>query len=221
MEEYLFEIILGVALFALFVVFWYWQIGRKITADELNEYLSVLEEQLPQELEKRSEFLVRLRSWGENDDGRPAYMLNLMRFYNQLQKFPGGPDHGTPEEANAHYEAAAVPMVIKRGGYPVFVGRTMKVRAGGKPGSNLMVYNDQVEDWDRVLLTRYRCRRDFLDLVSNPEYLKVMPYKLASLTVALMPLKCQLLLPDLRWVVGLGCAIIFLLVGWVRAALLQ
>jgi hypothetical protein len=60
--------------------------------------------------------------------------------------------------------------------------------------------------------------RAFLDLVSDPEYLKVMPYKLAALKVALVPVSGGPVLPDLRWVVGDGCVAVFLLAGWVRAA---
>ena len=60
--------------------------------------------------------------------------------------------------------------------------------------------------------------RAFLDLVSDPEYLKVMPYKLAALKVVLVPISGDLVLPDLRWVVVGGCVVVFLLAGWVRAA---
>jgi hypothetical protein len=51
------------------------------------------------------DFLARLRSWAEADDGKPVYMLELMRFLPQLRPFDGAPDYqGTPEQANRYYE---------------------------------------------------------------------------------------------------------------------
>src|SRR5215213_6933045 len=46
----------------------------------------------------------RLRAWAEADDGKPVYMLNLMRYYDELRPFPGAPDfQGSPEESNTLY----------------------------------------------------------------------------------------------------------------------
>ena len=81
-----------------------------------------------------------------------------------------------------------------------------------------MVYKSELDNWDRVLVVRYPGRRTFLELVTNPDYLKVMPYKLASLEVVLTPVSGEVVIPDLRWVAGGGVLAIFLLVGWVRAA---
>lgn len=68
--------------------------------------------------------LTRLRAWAFADDGKPVYMLNLMRFYPQVRAFPGGPPASmTPAQANAYYESKAVPMLLPMGGSAPFMGR--------------------------------------------------------------------------------------------------
>ena len=127
MEKYMFEAILAVVLILLFFGISAWQSTRKLSKVEVDHYIGILERQLPKQMEDRAEFLSRLRAWGENDDGKPFYMLNLMRFYDELKSFPGGPTTGTPEEANAHYEKAARPLLLKNGGYAILAGATTRI----------------------------------------------------------------------------------------------
>ncbi len=204
------------------------QSARKLSRADVDHYIGILERDLPPELEDRQEFISRLRAWAENDDGRPVYMLNLMRFFDQLRPFPGAPVTGTPKDANAHYETSVVPMLLKRGGYPVLAGSVTKLSAakasaakveGGQDRtSNLMVYRPELDNWDRVLVVRYPGRRTFLDLVTDPRYLEVMPYKLSSLEVVLTPVSGQLVIPDARWIAGTAGLANLLLAGWIRAA---
>jgi hypothetical protein len=209
--------ILAIVLLVLFLAVSRWQSAKRLSKDEVDHYIRILEEKSPQELEDRAEFISRLRAWGESDDGRPIYMLNLMRFYDHIKSFPGGPATGTPQEANKHYEDVATRMLIRSGGYPMIAGRTTRIREGEKPESNLMVYQGGLDAWDRVLVVRYPGRRTFLQLVTNDEYLKVMPYKLASLEVMLTPVYGELVIPDVRWIAGGAFLAIFLSAGWLLA----
>jgi len=219
------------------------QSARKLSPADVDRYIGILERELPTELDDRAEFISRLRAWAENDDGRPVYMLNLMRFFDQLRPFPGAPVTGTPKDANAHYETSVVPMLLKRGGYPVLAGPATKIsapkasapkssaakasaakasaaRAGGAQdrASNLMVYRPDLDNWDRVLVVRYPGRRTFLDLVTDPRYLEVMPYKMSSLEVVLTPVSGQVVIPDARWLAGAAGLANLLLAGWIRTA---
>ena len=194
------------------------QSARKLSPADVDRYIGVLERDAPPELEDREEFIARLRAWAENDDGQPVYMLNLMRFFDQLRPFPGAPVTGTPQEANARYEKAVTPMLLKKGGYPVVAGAATKVKGGQGRASNLMVYRPDLDNWDRVLVVRYPGRRVFLELITSPDYLKVMPCKLASLEVVLTPVSGQLVVPDARWIAGAIGLANLLLVGWIHAA---
>jgi len=191
------------------------QSARKLSQADVDRYIGILERDLPPELKDREEFISRLRAWAENDDGRPVYMLNLMRFFDQLRPFPGAPVTGTPKDANAHYETSVAPMLLKRGGYPILAGPATKV----KGASNLMVYRPELDNWDRVLVVRYPGRRTFLELVTDPRYLEIMPYKLSSLEVVLTPVSGQLVIPDARWIAGAAGLANLLLAGWIRTAL--
>jgi len=217
MKGYRFELILSAILLAVFVGVSTFQATNTLTKAEVDRYMAVLEKAVPVEWEERKEFLVRLRGWGESDDGQPDYMLNVMRFFDQIKPMPGVPANMKPSEANALYEAVAKALLVRSGGYPLIGGDSMRITAGQKK-SNLIVHETELDNWDRVLVVRYPGRRTFFELVTNPEYLKVMPYKLASLKVVLTPVKGDLVIPDLRWVVGGACLATFLLVDWIRAA---
>jgi hypothetical protein len=191
---------------------------RKLSPADVDHYIGILERDLPPELEDRKEFIARLRAWAENDDGRPVYMLNLMRFYDDLKSLPEGPVTGTPRDASAHYETSVAPMLVRKGGYPVLTGSATKVRGGQGRASNLMVYRPDLDNWDRVLVVRYPGRRTFLELVTSPAYLEVMPYRLSSAEVVLTPVSGEVVLPDPRWMAGAIGLVNLLLAGWIRAA---
>lgn len=218
MKNYLFEMLFAAALIAVFLAVSAWQSTGKLAKTEVARYMENLEQQVPADLENRSEILTRLRVWAENDDGKPIYMLNLMRYYDQLRSVPGGPATGTPEQVNTRYEKKALPMLLTRGGYPLLKGNTTKIGNGGGQASNLLVFNSDNDNWDKVLFVRYPGRRAFLDLVSDSDFLKIMPEKLASVEVMLTPVYGELVIPDLRWTIGGGLICLFLLVGWIRAA---
>ena len=54
-------------------------------------------------------------------------------------------------------------------------------------------------------------------MLSDPEYIKVLPYKLAALQVVLVPMHDELVVPDVRWVVGALLLAVLALVAIVRA----
>jgi hypothetical protein len=159
-----------------------------------------------------------MRSFGLADDGRPVSMLNAMRYYPQLKRGPGMEGvRGTPAEANATYEKAVMPILFRLGAYPLFGGETMDVRADGKTHSNLEGFDTAIDDWNRILVVRYPRRRAFFELLSDPQWLKFAPYKIAALELMLVPMSAQVVAPDLRWVMGGACLIVFLCTCWLRA----
>jgi hypothetical protein len=216
MKRYLVEFVLGAVLVVVFFGVSAWQSASTLSKSEVDRYIGILEKSVPVEWEERNEFLTRMRAWGESDDGRPVFMLNVMRFYEQIKQFPGVPTTMKPIEANAHYEDVVVPILLRSGAYPTVGGDSMRISSGQKK-SNLIVFEPELDNWDRVLVVRYPGRRTFFDLVTNPEYLKVMPYKLASLKVVLTPVSGEIVVPDVRWIVAGSCLGIFLLVCWIRA----
>jgi len=185
-------------------------IRGRLGAQEIEQLMSRVE-RLPFSDDARPEVAKRLRAWLENDDGKPFYMLNLMRYYAELRRLPNAPEFkGTPRESNARYEAAVRSMLLKIGGYPLF--------AGMPHGKNILEHNPSLDDWSRLLLVRYPSRRAFMKLLTNPAYPELEPYKLMALQVVLTPTRAELVVPSVPLLVGGVLLVVFLAVGWAHAA---
>lgn len=211
-----FEIVLGIIFVALYGFFSFWYGGSgsgKLTPDEIDGYLSKLEKHASFPEEVKKDVLERLRIWGTADDGRPVYMLNLMRTRKEPYLFPGAPMdfQGTAEEANRIYEDHAMLLVLKRGGIPAVLGKAQgKNVIGGGPG---------LDDWSRLGFIRYPKRRCLFELLTDPEYMKIGHLKWVGMEFVIVPTTPELAIPDLRLVVGGMLLIVFLGCGWLRSAI--
>lgn len=219
MKNHRLELALSLIFALILVLFCYWQApGSRLSKEEIDADVARFEQLAPLPPAEKAAMAARLRAWAEADDGQPVYNLNLMRFYKELRQMPGAEvKAASVPEANAHYEASVKPLLVKLGVTIPFAGPAQQVLGGASPSGKLVDNEAGVDNLDRVLLVRYPSRRAFLDLVCDPEYLKVMPYKIASVMLVLMPLSSELIMPDLRFVLGALFALIVLVVGWWRA----
>jgi len=214
MTRYRFEFCLAAAFSMLVAAVWIWQnpgfISGPLKTDEIERYTQNLEN-LPLPVEERAEFVATFRNWMETDDGQPVYVLNLMRYYPELRHFPGSPAIDiTPQQSNSHYEQVVMPSLFKVGGYPAY--------AGSVDSKNLLGRGAGLDDWSRVLLVRYPSRRAFMNLVADPGYALIAPYKLMALKTMLTPTKVEMLVPPPSLILGGLLMVLFLAVGWWRAA---
>ncbi len=208
-----FDLILAAAFVILYVAFraWYSQGAGKLTQAEIDRYLAIIEK-LPLPESGVQSFVARLRPWAEADDGKPVYMFNLIHFFPRLQTLPGAPEFkGTPEAANAHYEKSLLWLWLSHASYPTFIGA---------PQARNLINIQPERTWGNLTVVRYPSRRTFLKLISHSSYARVAGYKFIAVELDLVPVSSRTIIPDLRWLVGGGLAIIFLLVAWLRAALL-
>jgi uncharacterized protein (DUF1330 family) len=86
----------------------------------------------------------------------PVVMLNLLKF-----KRTATGEAGTGQEAYQRYGDAAVAMVEERGGRVIWQARADQVLIGHPEA-----------DWDTVALVEYPSRQSFLEMVSQPQYMK-------------------------------------------------
>ena len=208
-----FELILAAALAVLYLSFWAWhsQGAGKLTQEEIDRYLAIIEK-LPLPEKGIEAFIARLRPWAESDDGKPFYMFNLIHFFPWVQTFPGAPEFkGTPEEANAHYEKSIMWLWLSHASYPTFIG---------VPQARTLLNMQPERTWGDMTVVRYPSRRTFLKLISHPAYALFAPYKLIAVELDLVPVSSSTVVPDLRWLVGAGIVVLFLLIGWFHGALL-
>lgn len=101
----------------------------------------------------------------EAPDDQPVTMLNLLKY---KERADGG--EGSGEDAYAQYGTTAVAMVEERGGKVLWAGRADQILIG-----------DPDEDWDQVVLVQYPSRAAFLDMVSQPDYLKAHEHRESGL----------------------------------------
>ncbi len=92
-------------------------------------------------------------------------MLNLLKFRHSAQG-----EGGSGADAYRRYGEAAVRMIEDRGGRVIWQGRADQVLIG-----------DPSQDWDTVVLVEYPSRQSFLEMVSNPDYMKEHSHREAGL----------------------------------------
>lgn len=209
---------LALVFIALFAAFYLWQnpgmVTGRLSAQEIDQALDAAGKQVPFPPGRKEPILKGMRAWAEADDGKPFYMLNLMRFYKEVQKIPGAPTFdGTPQQANAYYESQATALLVPNAGSAPVMANTQ--------GKNVFASNSdapELDNWSRVLVVRYPNRRAFLQLVSDPRYGPLEPYKAMALEFLLVPVQDLTVVPDPHIIVGALLLLIFLAVGWRRAA---
>jgi hypothetical protein len=218
MKRYRVELSLAAVMAVVFALICHWQApGRTLSRADVDAYIRRIDAGVGLPGNEKADILSHLRAWGEADDGKPVYMLNLMRYYDTARSMPGRPEvAGNPRDLNAHYEEVAIPKLFRLGAYPLFAGEPEGVRLGAQPSTNILGFDDALENWGRVLVVRYPDRRSFFELVSDPDYLKVMPYKVAAMKVVLVPMHDELVIPDVRWQVAAFMLAVLALVAIVR-----
>ncbi|MCB1695372.1 MAG: VOC family protein [Pseudomonadales bacterium] len=201
---------------ALFLGFTLWQTpslwSGPLTPEDIDHYAAELDRHTVLAPAEKAAFIARVREWAATDDGRPVLLVNLMRYRDRLGELPAAIEfEGTPGEANDYYEQLTVPLALKRGEYPLI---------GGDAQATSLTASDaeDANQWERVVVMRAPSRRAFIEFMADPAYGPTIPYKMAAADVVLIPVDAQIVVPDLRWLVGGLLLIAFLGVGWWRAA---
>lgn len=153
-----------VLLLVLYGSFWAWYGGNgdPLSQAEGEAMFAEMEDIYGVKVEDAPEgsMIRNLTAMLPNDDGKEFYAVNL-----ETRKT--GPEALVSEEK---YTAIVVPLLLKRGGHPVFVSE----RAGLMLGQ----YGDTI---DRVGVVRYRSLRDLLDMILDPAMLEGRDYKYGAL----------------------------------------
>lgn len=219
MKNYRFELGLAAVFLAILIgamAFWGDWAGGKMSRQEVDEYLTVIDENLEWPEPTKSYMMQSLKEWGYADDGKEFMMLNMMRYHDELLDYPGAIEDfkGTPKESNYTYELGTKDILLPQGGYPVAWGEvnlSRNVARADEAAANT--------DWNRVGFARYPNRRGFFRLMADPEYGRQSAYKLMGAHTNLIPMTPEWVVPDLRLISGLALLILFFAIGWLRAEL--
>ncbi|MEP1422009.1 MAG: hypothetical protein ABJK59_09600 [Erythrobacter sp.] len=153
-----------VGLGLIYAGFWIWYGGNgdPLSEEEGLAMLAEVERVHGVKLEDTPEGSMsrNLRDMLPHDDGKEFYAVNL-------ETRAEGP---AALEAEADYAAIVMPLLLERGGHPVFVSERVGLMLGK--------YGGEV---DRVAVVRYRSLRDLLDMIADEKMLEGNAFKTASL----------------------------------------
>ena len=184
---------------ALWLVFtlWYTDLGGPLTEAEVAEAMAYLDDRGID-----SEFREKMKTFLENDTGRQFLMVNNIDMSEAPPRMEGfGPDATAGDYMN-HYMEHMYPELFSRASHPIFLGAAQGITldVSGIEGA---------EVWDSAALFRYRSRRTFLEIVTNPAIGPRHDFKLAALTKTIAyPVEAQLYMSDPRLLLFLVAALL-------------
>jgi hypothetical protein len=200
--------ILLAALAALYLAFlaWYGGRGAPMTPEETDRIFATIAERAKHEPKNESipdgKLREELRRLAASDDGNEFFMLNLIR-YRPKAVYPAGFSYDDDARAaDRRYSKAIIPYLLRHGGLPAYIG---------EPEGRFL---DEAGDpeWHRVVLVRYRSRRDMLEMVADLAGQNVAVHKWASIEkTQVFPTRAEFSFISVRMFVGVQLALLGLL----------
>ncbi|MDB9969547.1 hypothetical protein OAD77_02130 [Porticoccaceae bacterium] len=178
----------------LYIAFfcWYTDFRGPLTEQEISSYES-------QSLAagKDPDDIAMMANFMRKDTGRQFLMINAIDYNENPGDIEGAEAGESAEELMARYMTHMLPAMLSRGSHPVIMGEAASIAVD-------IVGIEGAEQWDVGAIFRYRSRRTFFDIVTNPDFRGEHHFKHAALTKTIAyPIETQLYFGDLRWMLGL------------------
>ena len=192
---------------------WYTDLGGKLNPDEIETYLVKLQENReplgfssPAEKEEAKERQKIIEKFMREDSGRQFLMVNNIDMSDSPEDVEGAQPGESADQLMDRYMEHMYPELFKRACHPIFAGNSVLKAVD-------IVGIENAEDWDTMALMRYKSRRAFMEIVSNPKMFGKHEFKIAALdkTIA-YPIETVLYLSDPRLLLGLVLLIIGLII---------
>lgn len=192
MTQLRFKIAWAAFIAVIFVTFstWYGGASKPISAEEGQILLEKVEQTFGDADESERGFIANIEQKIPRDDGREFYAVNL-------ENLKDGPEAARADRA---YAKIVFPLLLKRGGHPVFLSERVGLMLGQ--------YGNQV---DRVAVVRYRLLRDMIDMVLDPAMKEGEVHKFAALDHT----EVFITRPTISFVqVRITLGLLLILIGW-------
>lgn len=178
-------------LYAAFVV-WYTDFGGPLSESEISEVVATMKSN-----GSDAQMIAFIETFARQDTGRQFLMVNNIDYTETPGNVPGAEPGESAEQLMGRYMAHMIPALLSRASHPVLMGTAVY------PAMDLVGIVG-AEQWDAGALFRYRSRRAFLEIVSNPAFKAQHHFKTAALqkTIA-FPIEPKLYLGDPRLLLGL------------------
>ncbi len=153
----------------LALVVWYHGGSEPLSVDEVEYYLSAIADQ-EQKPGGRHDFK-ELRGFLANDDGQPFYTVNLYNYHAKPQ-YKMGSEYSNKYagESGRHafdrFSKVMIKLLAAHSSHPIF-------------GSEWV--DDNSSGWDRLVIVRYRSRRDIAKIFASDEFADASEHKWAAI----------------------------------------
>lgn len=165
-------------------MYWYEWSASALSPSEIEDYLAKIEAQFHEPGGRHD--LSALRTFLEADDGEPIYTVNMYSFQTVADYPEGSGFGGSGPDAYERFSSVMIPLMIRRGSHPIY-GSNWVDRANSK--------------WDRIVIVRYRSRRDLVDIFATDAFADASLHKWASLRGHDRMLVQALHIPDGRYAI--------------------
>ncbi len=178
-------------LYATFI-FWYTDFSGPLRDEEVEKFIEVMTGNgvAPERVNYYAQFL-------RSDTGRQFLMVNNIDMNENPPDVEGAPANADADTLMGLYMEHMIPELLTRACHPVIMGPAVypAIDISGIRGA---------EQWTSAALFRYRSRRAFMEIISNPDILGPHHFKLAALdkTIA-YPIETSLYLGEPRLLLGL------------------
>jgi len=178
-------------LYALFFA-WYTDLGGPLSDAEVDHYVASMKSN-----GSPTDVIAFMKAFAKQDTGRQFLMVNNIDMNENPPNVEGAEPGESAADLMGRYMAHMIPALLARACHPVLMGSAVY------PSMDL-VGIEGAENWDQAALFRYKSRRAFLEIVTNPAFNGKHQFKTAALekTIA-FPIETSLYPSDPRLLLGL------------------
>lgn len=178
-------------LYALFL-FWYTDLNGPLSDAEVDGFVAKMTAN-----GSDPEVIAFIEKFAREDSGKQFLMVNNIDYNEHPPGVPGAQPGESAQQLMNRYMEHMIPALLIRASHPMLMGSAVY------PAMDVVGIAN-AESWDTGALFRYRSRRDFLEIVTNPEFGGKHHFKTAALekTIA-YPIEPTLYLGDPRLLLGL------------------
>lgn len=180
-----------IALYTAFCL-WYTDLGGPLSEHEVERFMATMTAN-----GSSPEVMAFVEKFAREDSGRQFLMVNNIDLNANPPPVEGAAPGESASDLMGRYMAHMLPALLSRACHPVLMGTVVY------PALDI-VGIEGAEIWDQGAVFRYRSRRSFMEIVSNPAFAGQHHFKTAALqkTIA-YPIETRLYPGDARLLLGL------------------
>ncbi len=178
------------------LLYWYSLGSKPLSKAEVNEYMATISAH--ESVFRTEEDLKAFQVFLEKDDGQPFYTINLYKFRETALYEDKQPPFLSGAKAFEKFTSIMIPLLAKQASHPIF-------------GTNWL--HNQTDRWDRLVIVRYRSRRDIAEIFTTSAFAVASKHKWAALEDNERFVAQALHIPALYFPVALLMTIISIIVG--------